>query len=130
VKARYRKRPNQYIVAVQLDLETEGFTYEKWGAKQVCKQGDWLVNNDGDVYTIDQQVFGVTYRKVREGHFVKTTTVLAETAEKGGTVQTKEGSTDYRAGDYIVDNDEDGTDRYAVSKETFEAQYELAEEEE
>ena len=129
MRARYRKKPDEFIVAVQLDLETEGFTYEKWGGTQVCKPGDWLVNNNGEVYTIDRGVFESTYERVGEGRYVKTTVVWAEEAESAGTVRTREGLTNYEAGDYIVDNDESGKDRYAVSKAAFEAQYDQVEDE-
>ena len=39
----YRKKTASTVVAVQLDLETDGFTYDKWGGTQTCKQGDWVV---------------------------------------------------------------------------------------
>jgi len=42
-RRRYRKKPDQFVVAVQLALDTNGFTYKKWGAEQRCKRGDWLV---------------------------------------------------------------------------------------
>lgn len=127
MRTRYRKKRGECVTAVQLDLETDGFQYRKWGGLQVCKRGDWLVENRGEVYTVDQQVFSDTYRKVGEGRYEKTGTVWAEVAESAGTVRTKEGITKYEAGDYIVDNDEAGKDRYAVGKETFESQYELVE---
>src|SRR5215831_2695516 len=43
-RRRYKKKPTAFVTAVQLDLDTEGFTYNKWGGKQVCKRGDWLVD--------------------------------------------------------------------------------------
>lgn len=111
-------------MAVQLNLETRGFTYEKWGGTQVCKPGDWLVDNNGEIYTIDRQSFADTYESVGAGRYVKTATVWAETAQADGAVETKEGATSYRAGDYLVSNDEAGEDPYAVSREKFEAMYE------
>jgi len=48
LRRKYKKKPTSFITAVQLDLDTEGFTYNKWGGKQVCKKDDWLVNNNGD----------------------------------------------------------------------------------
>jgi len=50
MRRRYRKKASQFVVAVQLALDTPGFEYRKWGADQRCKRNDWLVNNDGDVY--------------------------------------------------------------------------------
>ena len=112
------------VVAVQLSVDTDGFTYHKWEGEQVCKQGDWLVNNHGDVYTIDQQTFADTYKQVSKGLYFKPEPVWAEIAKNAGVVQTKEGSTSYVAGDYLVHNDEAGEDAYAVDRETFEAMYE------
>ena len=126
-RKRYRKNPDQFIIAIQLELDTEGFTYQKWGAEQRCKRGDWLVDNEGDIYTIDSDVFARTYRKVDRGKYVKTTPVWAEVAEESGSVPTNEGESHYQAGDYLVYNNEDGTDAYCMSAAKFEAMYELDE---
>jgi hypothetical protein len=126
-RRRYRKKPDQYVVAVQLSLETEGFTYKKWGALQRCKPGDWLVNNQGEVYTVDQASFADTYRQKRPdlpGIYVKATVIWAERAAKAGKVATKEGVSQYRAGDYLVSNKADGSDAYCISAGKFEAMYE------
>ncbi len=71
----YLKKATSTVVAVRLDLETDGFTYEKWGGTQTCKPGDWLVDNDGDVYTVDAAVFARTYRPVSPGLWRKVTPV-------------------------------------------------------
>jgi hypothetical protein len=110
-----------------VDLDTPGFTYRKWGGEQRCKPGDWIVDNGGDVYTIDQETFARTYRQLGPGQWVKSTPVWAEVATTGGTVQTKEGGTRYEPGDYLVCNERDGGDAYAVSRDTFERLYELDE---
>lgn len=125
-RRKFTKRPDQAVVAVRLDLETPGFAYQKWGATQTCKRGDWIVNNDGDVYTVDGETFARTYRHVDGGRYVKTTPVWAEEAPAAGHVATKEGTTQYAAGDYLVFNEADGGDAYAVSKAKFEAMYEPA----
>jgi len=124
-RRRYRRKADQYVVAVQLDLDTGGFTYEKWGGEQRCKRGDWLVDNDGDIYTVDGEVFARTYRKVRPGAYVKTTRVWAEVVTEDGSVATKEGRSHYRRGDYLVSNNEDGTDAYCVGAAKFQSMYEL-----
>jgi hypothetical protein len=123
-RRRYRKKNNQYVVAVQLNLNTKGFTYRKWGAEQRCKQGDWLVDNQGDVYTVNQDTFRETYRLKSPGIYVKTTAIWVERATKAGKVITKEGTSDYQAGDYLVSNNEDGSDAYCISAEKFESMYE------
>jgi hypothetical protein len=125
-RRKYRKNATQFVVAVQLDLTTDGFSYEKWGGTQTCKAGDWLVNNGGDVYTVDQDTFARTYRSTSPGLYVKTTPVWAEVAELAGKIQTKEGVTHYDAGAYIVFNEEDGGDGYAVEADSFEQMYEPA----
>ena len=126
-RMRYRKKADQAVIAVQLNLDTDGFSYQKWGAEQSCKHGDWLVDNNGDIYTVDRQVFANTYHQVKPGAYVKMTPVWAEVAEKEGSVKTKEGASHYKAGDYLVFNNEDGTDAYCISAAKFEAMYELNE---
>lgn len=115
------------MVAVQVRLETEGFTYHKWGGVQRCKAGDWLVDNNGNVYTVDRETFESTYEEVSPGVFEKTGFVWAVRAITDGEVKTKEGVTPYRAGDYILSNDPEGKDRYATDADTFEALYEEVE---
>lgn len=126
-RRRFRKRPEQSVVAVQLDLETAGFTYTKWGAEQRCKKGDWIVDNGGDIYSVDREVFEKTYRMVKPGIYVKTAPIWAEVAAQPGIVVTKEGESHYEKGDYLVSNNEDGTDAYCIKAKKFESMYELDE---
>ncbi len=121
---KYTRRAHTAVTAVQLSLETDGFTYRKWGAVQTASQGDWLLNNGGDVYTVGQDVFAETYRSVGEGRYVKTQPVWARVADQDGQIQTKEGATHYEAGDMIVFNRENETDGYAMKAETFKRLYE------
>ena len=123
-RLRYMKRENESVIAVQLALDTDGFTYQKWGGLQTCKPGVWILDNAGDIYTVDRDTFARTYRKVDSGRYVKVTPVWAELAASAGRVQTKEGTTHYRRGDYLVFNDENGGDAYAVEAEKFRAMYE------
>ena len=122
----YRKRAGTEVVAVRLDLHTDGFTYQKWGGEQRCKAGDWVVLNDGDTYTIDAESFAATYEYVSPGRYRKSALIFAMRASEGGRVETKEGSTGYEAGDYLVSNDVSGTDSYAVAADIFERMYEPA----
>jgi len=125
-RRRFVKRADQPVVAVPLALETSGFTYEKWGSTQRCKPGDWIVQNGGEVYTVDREVFARTYRQVGPGTYVKTTPIWAERAERPGAVETKEGITHYAAGDYLVFNEEHGGDPYAIAADRFHSMYEPA----
>ena len=127
VRRKYKKKPTSFVTAVQLDLDTEGFVYNKWGSKQVCKRGDWLVDNNGDTYTVDREIFERTYRELSPGVHLKMTPIWAELAAAPGTVDTKEGRSQYEAGDYLVANNEDGTDAYCIDAEKFNSMYELDE---
>jgi hypothetical protein len=115
------------VCAVRLDLDTAGFWYRKWGGRQRCKRGDWLVDNAGDVYTVDARVFARTYKRVRAGVYVKSTLVWAERARRAGSIATKEGRSRYKAGDYIVYNDRSGRDGYCMSARKFRSLYRLDE---
>jgi hypothetical protein len=123
-RRKYRKRTP--VAAVQLDLETSGFTYQKWGGTQRCAAGDWLVNTGDDTYTVQRDSFAKTYEKIDVGKYPKMTPIWAEVATQAGDVRTKEGATHYEAGDYLVSNDEDGGDAYAIGKARFDETYEPA----
>jgi hypothetical protein len=120
----YRRKADQFVIAVQLDMQLSEFAYQKWGGEQRAKRGDWLVDNDGDVYTIEQDSFAKTYRRLRPGVYLKTTPVWAERASQAGVVKTKEGQSHYAAGDYLVSNNRDGSDAYCMPAEKFSALYE------
>jgi len=122
-RRRYFRRSGKSVIAVRLALDTEGFVYRKWGGEQRAKVGDWIVDNEGDVYTIDAEVFARTYRQTGPGTYVKMTPIWAERASSAGSVQTREGVTHYSAGDYLVSNNSDGTDEYAIAAEKFESLY-------
>lgn len=125
---RYRRRPDQAISAVQLNLDTPGLFYRKWGSDQHGKQGDWLVDNAGEVYTVERVSFERTYRCVSPGRYIKVAPVYACQMQSSGQVRTKEGVSHYGPGDYVVCNEPDGADQYAVAHARFHAMYELAEE--
>ena len=123
-RRQFVKRAGNEVVAVQLALETEGFTYRKWGDLQTCKPGDWIVQNNGEVYTVDRDTFAHTYREESPGRYRKVSPVWAERMEQAGSIATKEGVTHYPAGAYLVFNDAEGTDAYAINAAAFEAMYE------
>lgn len=122
-RKKYKIIDQQIVTGVQLTLETSGFNYTKWGSEQHCKAGDWLINNDGECYTVDQKSFANTYTKIAPGQFIKTAPIWAKKAATAGFVKTKEGKTAYLAGDYLVSNNEDGTDAYAIAQAKFEKTY-------
>ncbi len=120
----YQKKPQHLITAVQLDLDTDGFTFIKWGDEQRCRAGDWLVNSDDDCYTVADESFRKTYRQVSPGRYYKHAIIWARQATSSGCIDTSEGQTHYKAGDYIVANADDGSDNYAIDHDTFHTLYE------
>jgi hypothetical protein len=120
---KYRKRVNSIITAVQLKLDTTGFTYTKWGGVQHCEQGDWIVDNNGDVYTIKSDIFAKTYSEISPGRYTKTASIWARVATESGVIKTEEGSSNYEPGDYIVFNEGDEKG-YCMRAEKFNAMYE------
>lgn len=123
LRLKYVKRRSQAVAAVQLSVPTKGFTYRKWGAAQRCKARDWIVDNDGDVYTVDRESFRKTYRRLGLGVYLKKSPVWAEVATAAGRIKTKEGSTGFKRGDYLVFNQRNGADGYAVSASKFRRMY-------
>ena len=139
---KYQKRTGQFVVAVQLNLDCAInedipiwpypltlLRYRKWGSNQEAKPGDWLVNNDGEAYTIDHDTFAKTYIPLSQdkpGCYAKVGFVWARRADRQGTVPTKEGVSAYEYGDYIVANNEDGSDSYCMGAEKFHGMYEVA----
>ena len=125
MRQRYRRQPDQAVTAVCLDLQFSTFSYQKWGAPQQAQAGDWLVDNQGDIYTVAADTFKRTYRNLSPGRWLKSTPIWAEQAAQPGAVVTQEGRTHYEAGDWLVSNQEDGSDAYAISAQKFVQLYEV-----
>src|ERR1041385_1988859 len=121
---RYKRRQQTLVIAIQLDLDTEGLTYRKWGGTQHAKRGDWIVNNQGDVYTVDAASFRTRYQEASLGLYQKVGDVWSEKATSAGAIETKEGTTDYGPGDFLVFNDPDRKDGYAMKPDIFHRLYE------
>lgn len=115
------------ICAIQLKLDNLAFTFDKWGKPQSAKANDWLVEKKNDVYIIDDTSFKATYSPVlvnvfRNGEFVlipvpnqwyKSAPMYVIEAKEDGAIITKEGSTQYIAGDAICYNNPDLSDGWA-----------------
>ena len=122
---KYHKKAAQTIVAVQLNLDTQGLHYKKWGANQFAKKSDWLVDNNGSIYSIDNAAFARAYQLVSPGQYRKISDIYANIADKDGSIATLEGTTHYLKGDYLVHEDPDQTvGAYAVCAERFKDMYE------
>jgi hypothetical protein len=130
----YRRREKTEVTAIPIRLEPAEsgaavlFRYRKWEAEQRCKPGDWLVQNGEDVYTVDARTFERTYECIAPGRYRKTGSVWAERAPAPGVISTQEGATQYEAGDWLVYNQRDRKDGYAMGPEKFEQLYVLADE--
>ena len=117
-----------WLWGCSLDLQPEPrILYQKWGGIQTAKKGDWLLNNDGDCYTVDKESFAATYTEVSPGQFCKTGFVWATVATAAGSIQTKEGESTYEEGDYIVFNNPNEGDGYRVRPDKFHDMYEEVE---
>ena len=124
MRQRYRHKPDQAVTAIRLQLKFDGFSYRKWGADQMAQAGDWLVEHDAEVHIVAADSFARTYRAVGPGRWLKTTPVWAESATQDGSVATREGGTHFKAGDWLVSNEADGSDSYAISDTKFQQLYE------
>jgi len=122
-RLKYLKKATRTVIAIKLDLEIDELKYTKWGDTQRAKRGDWLVDNEGDVYTVDARSFARTYKSLRPGIYVKVTPIWAEVAAEAGSIKTKEGSSHYKRGDYIVYNNRNGRDGYCMTAAKFKAGY-------
>jgi hypothetical protein len=121
--SRYRQRAGSQVTAIQLNLDLEAFRFHKWGGIQTAKQGDWLVERDGQAHTVDADSFTRTYRQIGPATYVKHSIVWAKTAQRDGSIPTREGTTHYRQGDVLAWNDPEGKDGYAMTKEKFDSLY-------
>ena len=121
---RYLKRANQAVTAIEITLDIQGFSYQKWGSLQHCSKGDWLVENDGDIYTVTAESFATTYRPISPGRYIKIAPVWAEIATHDGAIKTQEGESCYGVGDYLVYNRENRKDGYTMAADVFEKMYE------
>ncbi len=123
---KYVPKPDATVTAVQVKLDIAGFTYVKWGSEQWCASGDWLVDNDGDVYTITDETFARTYRMESPGLYRKIAPVWARVAQAAGTVLSEEGETEYEPGDYIAFHTPDAELGWAVKPAKFHERYDPA----
>jgi hypothetical protein len=122
----YRQRKGTEVLAIQLNLDLEAFTYRKWGGLQTCRSGDWIVERNGSVHTVAADTFARTYKQVGPATYVKQGVVWAAPASRAGAIATLEGVTHYEEGDFLVWNDKERHDGYAIAKGIFASLYEPA----
>lgn len=120
--AKYYKKGTVVAVQINLDLKDGVFKFEKWGDTQTAKKGDWLINNNGEIYTCDNKVFQDTYREATKGNYYKFSTIEAVEATEDCQIKTLEGISHCKKGDFIVTNI--GGDQYFIEREKFFNMYE------
>ncbi|MGQ7787939.1 PGDYG domain-containing protein [Nesterenkonia sp. K-15-9-6] len=74
------------------------------GAVMEAKPGDWIVDDDGQQWSVDAEVFAETYEAVSEGRYRKTGEVRARQIAQPTSLETLEGSDQLDAGDWVVQN--------------------------
>jgi hypothetical protein len=62
----YRRKERTHTTADRLDLDTDGFTYQK------NRESRSVVDNHGDVYTVDVNTLAYTYSEISPGVYEKT----------------------------------------------------------
>lgn len=89
------------ITAIQLRMP---ITYELWGGTQTGKVGDWLVEKGNDTYTIDGTEFATSYQKHLTKHatYFKAEHIEAYEVRCDGYIETLEGRSKFKAGDYLA----------------------------
>ena len=119
-----RRRPDQYVIAVQLDLDTAGFTFRKWGAEQRV-QARRLARR--------QRRRRLHRRRGQSSRAPTASCAAAPTSRRrrcgprrarrpAASPRRRAARTTGRR--LLVSNDEDGSDAYAVDAAKFEAMYE------
>jgi hypothetical protein len=78
-----RGRTTAFVTAVQLDLDTEGFRYNKWGGG---KYANVAIGSSTTTVTstVSQEAFAKTHQLISPGVYLKTASVWAEVAEMQG----------------------------------------------
>lgn len=125
------KRKANIVTAIQLNFEKLEFHYEKWGGSQKAKPMDWLLCNNGEAYTVDNESFMSTYVPATGviqgvGLYSKIGRVWAVKVNHSGKIRTKEGFSDYKKDDFVVYSKKGEHDGYCMSEEKFLSMYEPA----
>ena len=116
---KYYPKAHNTVKAMPINLPNVEVNYEKWGGAQQANQGDWLVNRGDEFYTVEQSSFNDTYRCIEGNTYLKIAPVWAEIAKENGKIKTKEGESHFSAGDYLVYNDQNKKDGYAIKNTLF-----------
>lgn len=113
-RRRYRKRPDQAVVAVPLDIEVQVFAVGPSGAREPCRPGDWLVQADGEVHAVAAADFDPAQRDRHEAAVPLDLDVRGFSYWKWNDMQ------GCKPGDWLVQN---GDDVYTVDADVFAETY-------
>ncbi|MEB3335092.1 MAG: patatin-like phospholipase family protein [Cyanobacteriota bacterium] len=104
----YRERKETEVKAIRLNLELESFTYHQGDGARTGKRGDWLVECEGRVSTVDHATFNRYYKQVAPASYRKQLIVWAAPVSDG----------------VLVCMDSEGKDGDVLSPDQFQALYE------
>jgi hypothetical protein len=107
------------VTAIQIDFDKVSFTYHKWGSDQKATSGDWIVNTNGDIFTVPREIFARSYKMIGHGQYLQTGDVWVRHTIEPGFLKTNNGKVNYKAGDYLVFNDPEGNHGIVVKPNIF-----------
>lgn len=94
--------PTSVVRVIQLDAP---LTWNAdHGSTMQAQPGDWLVQSEGDTWSVEDGIFRVTYEHLRDDLYRKVTPVLAVELPAAGTVLSREGMVEAEQGDLLVCN--------------------------
>lgn len=123
---RYKRKGNEVVIAIQLDLDTEGFSYQKQGAERRCNAQDWLLSDRSGTYAVDDSTFARAFEEIGVGQYTMVGIVRAKVSDSAGHIRVGQRKVPHEPGDYLVWDESTQSIGYAVPKDWFEASYVLA----
>lgn len=122
----YFARASRYVSTGEVSARPapQGF---QWTTEQgdvlTAEDGDWLVSDGINQWTVGAEIFAATYTQTTPGHYRKTAPVNACVLPEATEVSTREGVVSGLQGDYLVQNVTG--DVWIVPREEFERKYRL-----
>lgn len=96
-------RPYDRVGTVRAEQRDRPWTWTSAsGATMQAATGDWLVEEDGESWSVRDDIFRSSYRHVTGAQWQRYGSVLARTAQPGETIETPEGPTLAADGDWVV----------------------------
>jgi hypothetical protein len=124
----YRSRPmwlpyTRKSVSVSAQRRWVPWTWQAHSGETMrAAPGDWRIQDiSGDVWSVSNDVFRTSYRRVDKNSWTATGIVLARPAQTGEIVNTREGPERTGEGDWVIQGDKG--EQWPVSKTKFEERY-------